>query len=317
MLTGLDASNDRFLTALNLIAAQAERAQRQISSGRRLTAPSDDPGQVTQLLITRAELEQTQQITTNLAQAKAEVDSAEQSLEDSVSMLQKANQLGVQGATGTQSPAQRTSIAVSVQAAFEHLVADANTMVGGRRVFSGDNYSVAAYSVDFTQPHGVTAYAGDIATREMLHPSGTRFLISRPADEIFDNTAPGTSVFAAVNALRVALENGPTVLEGDPAYNAQYAAQTAAIDAALVQVRSAQDHLNSQLSYYGTVQNRVDEAIDSANKLVVRQQTSLSGIEDADIAQAALDLSQSNTHLSAAMAARALRGSRSLFDYLG
>jgi flagellar hook-associated protein 3 FlgL len=317
MISGLDASNDRFLAALKAIEARAELAQRQISSGKKLETPSDQPDQVIELLLARSQLGQTQQITTNLGRAKAEVDTGEQALEDAVSVLQNVNTLGVQGATSTQTPAQRQTIASNVEAALEHLVEDADTTVEGRHIFSGDNYSAAPYSVDLTQAHGVTAYAGGAATREMLHPSGTRFAISKSADEIFDSSASGASVFAAVNALRLALQNGPTVAEGDPAYNAQYSAQTDAIHAALTQISSAQDHLNDALSYYGTVQTRIQEATDTASKLEVRQKTSLSDIEDADLVQAALDLLQANTHLSAAMSARALRGNKSLFDYLG
>lgn len=245
------------------------------------------------------------------------MDTAERVLENAVKMVETVVTAGVQGATGTVTVAQRNTIAVTVSGALEQLVAIAGTTVEGRFVFSGDNYDAVPYSVDLTQPNGVSAYAGGAATREMMHPSGYRFLISRSADQIFDNAAPGASVFAAVNSLRAALENGPTVPVGDPDYQAQYSAQTAAIDAALNLVRTAQEHLGNQLSYYGTVQNRVQEAIDTASKLQVRQKEDLSAIQDADITEAALALTQATTQRDAALAARARIGNKSLFDYLG
>jgi flagellar hook-associated protein 3 FlgL len=317
MVNGLDASTQRFLIALEKINQRAVRAQQQISSGKKITSASDAPDQVSPLLMARASLEQTKQINTNLGLAKSEVDSAEQALSSAVDVLQRVNELGVQGANSTVSPAQRSTIAIEVTSALEHLVAVSATAVQGRYVFSGDSYSDMPYTLDLAQPNGVSAYGGGLATRQIQHPSGTRFTISKSADEIFDDTADGASVFGAVNQLRLALENGPTVPLGDPDYATQYQAQTDAIGAALTSIRAAQDHLNNELSYYGTVQNRISEAINIGSKLAMRQTAALSEIQDTDLPTAATELSLATTHRDAALSSRALMGSRSLFDYLG
>lgn len=317
MITGLNATTERFLAALTRIDARSSRAERQISSGRKLESPSDEPDQVSGLLIARAQLEQTIQIRTNLERAQAEADTAGQAIATAVKVLERVNTLAVQGATSTQTPAQRKITAQEVRAALEQMVNIASTTVEGRHIFSGDDYRNAPYSVDLTRPHGVSAYAGSQATREIMHPSGTRFVISRSADGIFDNPAPGASVFAAINNLRIALEAVPTVPVGDPAYNAQFEAQSNAIGSALAEVRSAQDHLSGELSHYGTIQNRISEALETTHKLELRQQSELSAIQDADVTQAALELNQANTHKEVAMAAHARTAGKSLFDYLG
>jgi flagellin-like hook-associated protein FlgL len=151
----------------------------------------------------------------------------------------------------------------------------------------------------------------------MMHPAGTRFALSRTAQEIFDSSEAGKNVFAAVNALRLALTNGPTVPEDDPDYGTQLAAQTAAVGDALLAVRQARDHLSAELAHAGVVQNRVEEAIQFASKLELRQRTALSNLQDADVAAAALELTQAQTHQEAALQARAMLPTSSLFDYLG
>jgi flagellar hook-associated protein 3 FlgL len=317
MITGLNASSDRFLTALSSIEARAARAGRQIGSGRKMETASDQPDQVSGLLIARAQLEQTRQVAANLGRAKAEADTAEQAIATAVRVLERVNTLGVQGATSTQTPTQRLVTAQEVRAALEQIVNIAGTLVEGRHIFSGDDYRSAPYAVDWTQPHGVSSYAGSPATREIMHPSGTRFVISRSADQIFDNSAPGASVFAAINNLRIALEAVPTAPVGDPAYNAQFEAQSDAIGAALADIRKAQDHLGGELSHYGTIQNRLEEALETTHKLQLRQQTELSAIQDADIAEAAIQLNQAQTHKEVALAAHARMAGKSLFDYLG
>jgi flagellar hook-associated protein 3 FlgL len=317
MITSLDVSNLRFLEAVNRIQNTAEQAQRQIGSGLRLQSPSDDPADVSASILTSAELNQTVQVQTNLGRATSEANTAEQALENATSVLQDVNTLGTQGLSGTQAPAQLSTLSTQVQADLQQLVAASSTTVEGRYVFSGDDYMVAPYTVDATQPNGVSPYAGSAATRQIMDANGATFPISESGDQIFDNASPGASVFGAVHALQVALANVPTVPEGDPAYNGQYTAQMTAIQAAMAQLGAAQTQLGGVLSFYGTVQDRLQTATTTASQLQVTQQTDLSNVQDADAAQAALNLSTANTHLQAAMSARAMRSNKSLFDYIG
>lgn len=317
MIDAIDPSAGRFLADLERIRLRAERAQQQISSGLRVSAPSDDPDHLQDLLVTKAHLEQVVQMRRNLDRAKAEADTAEQALSAAMTLMDEAAKIGVQGATSTASPATRETLATAVQGLLDQLVALADTNAERRYLFSGDSDQVAPYAVDLAQPNGVSAYAGSAATREMMHPSGTRFALSHTAQEIFDNSDSTKNIFAAVNTLRLALANGPTVPEGDLDYNNQLQAQAQAVQAALSQVQTARDHLSQELSYAGTVQNRVDGAIDSAAKLELREQTALSNWRDADLAAAALELNQASTHQDAALAARAMLPQRSLFDLLG
>lgn len=316
MISGLDAATNRFLAALSDIESRATEAERKISSGKRLAYASDEPDQVSPLLLARARLLNTQQISKNLSRAQAEVDSAEQALSVAVTALERALQIGVQGATSTQTPSQRYTDSVEVEGVLQHLVSVANTTVEGRYIFSGDQYNNVPYTLDLSQPNGVSAYGGSEATRQLVDSSGVRFSVARSAQDLLDD--PAASVFAAVNQLRLALINGPTVPEGDPLYSDQYKAQSDAIDAALLAIKDAQTALANQVSYYGTVQNRMTEAINTAKKLELRQTTELSDIEGADIAVAATELTQAQIHRDAALSARSIRMSnKTLFDYIG
>jgi flagellar hook-associated protein 3 FlgL len=315
MLHAMDAATQRFLADMGRIDDRIDRANREITSGRRITQASDAPGDVGAVLRLKSRVDMIEQCQTNLQQAKSETDTAEQSLETAVSVMERVRQLAAQAVTETETPEARQTIGVELRALRDQMVSIAGTMSEGRYVFSGDDDQVAPYAVDDTQPNGVTAYTGAPSTRQMLHPSGATFGIARTAQEIFDN--PAASVFGAITALIRAVENGPTVAPGDPLYNGQYDAQTDAINAALGLVGGAQDHLNAELSFYGTVQNRVSEAINSAAALDTREKTELSRLQDADIVQSITDLNQAITHREAALNARARMPNSSLFDYLG
>ena len=88
------------------------------------------------------------------------------------------------------------------------------------------------------------------------------------------------------------------------------------IRTALESLGVAGDHLNTELSYYGMAQGRIDAAIGRARQMDVRYQTELSGQRDADIVAATLELNQEQLHQQAALAARARQPAGSLFDYI-
>jgi flagellar hook-associated protein 3 FlgL len=299
MINSVNSSADSFLLDIDRLQAKAERAQRQISSGLRVTKPSDDPDSTGAIVQSGSDIARNQQIGRNLDQVKVEVDTAEQALQASVSTLEQINVVGAQGANFDQTAATRNNLAVQVQNLLERLVGSANTSVAGRYVFSGDSDQTAPYGIDLTTVTGTTPYAGSAATRQVEDPRGGKFATSQSGQQIFD--AAGGSVFAAVNALRVALlandQNG--------------------ITASLASLKAAHDHLSDSLSYYGTVQNEVDDGITAAKTLDVRLRSQLSNLRDADLAGASTDLLSAKLNLDAAFSARARVPKTSLFDYLG
>jgi flagellar hook-associated protein 3 FlgL len=302
MIRQLDSQSERFLDDLRRTQQRADRAQREISSGRRLNAVSDDPGQVAKLIEARAELRRAEQARASLGLVKGEVDTAEAVLREAVSALDRIQVLGAQGANTNMSADNRRTIAGQVSSLLAQLVDATRTSVAGRYLFSGDADGAAAYTFDpLQQPYPVSAYQGTASTREILHPSGTRLAVARTAQQIFDDADPARNVFQTVNNLRLALE----------------ADDTAAIAAAMAELKTASAHLNNELAFYGAVQSQVDQAVSFAGAQQLRLRTQISGIEDADVTGAILELQQARFQQESSLSARAHAGRRSLFDYLG
>lgn len=300
MTNGIDASTAKFLTDLANVQARSERAQRQLSSGLKITVASDSPDEISKLLQTRVNLSHNTQVATNLGRVKFEVDTAEQALSDATTVLDRIKVLGAQGASGTQTASANRILAGEAGTLLDGLVALANTAVDGRYIFSGDSDRNAAYTRDSTQPNGVSAYAGTAATRQAQHPSGTRFIIAKSAQEIFDDPSPQKNVFGSANALQIALANN----------------DTAGIRTAIGNLTSASGHLSAKLAFYGTTQNQIQDARDHASKQDVRLKSELSNLQDADLTQAITELTQAKYTQQAAMQTRAAVPKTSLFDYL-
>ena len=301
MLSSLDPSAQQFLNGLSRIQDRMTQAQRQLTTGRRLTQVSDDPDQISTLLAARAHLESAKQTQPNLGRVKGEVDTAEQSLQSAVQLVENARTAAAAGDTSAATPASRAALADQIGSILQQLVAIAGTTVEGRFIFSGDRDQTAPYTIDLTQTNPVGAYQGSAATRLVADPNGTTFSVSQTAQTIFDSADPTTNVFATLNAARNALASN----------------NDAGIQAAVAAFPKVGTYLNSQLALYGTAQNRVAEATDFGQTLQTQLQTQISGLEDADLTQQILELNQGQTQQQAALESRARLPRTTLFDFLG
>lgn len=301
MIQFFDPATQSFLSGLNRIQARAQRAQRELTTGLRINTVSDAPDQISNLLEVRAQLDSAKQISANLGRVKTETDAAEGALQNGVKIIDNIITLGTQGQPNTITPETRAELGAQVGAALEQLVAVTSTSVEGRYVFSGDNDQQPPYTLDLTQPYPLSPYAGSAATRQVQHADGSLFSVSKTAQEIFDSSNAGDNVFLAVNDLRTALLNN----------------NQAGIDASLASLMNAGRHVNTELSFYGSVQNRVQSATDFASNYQTQLHTEMSGIEDADLAESITELSQASVQQQAALSAQAKLPKTSLFDYLG
>ena len=122
MISSLNAANSEFLANLNAIKVRMDRAQKQLSTGLRISEAADSPDQISELLSARSTLATTQTTNQNLARVKTEVDSAEAALQQASKAIESARVLGTQGATTSVSADTRKTLADQVGAVIEQLV---------------------------------------------------------------------------------------------------------------------------------------------------------------------------------------------------
>ena len=306
MIRNVNGSTDQFLGDLNRIQAVNDRAQRQISSGLQVEVPSDAPDEIRGILQMRAEIQQNTQIQTNLTTVKADVTTGDSAVQSAVTALDRVRTLGTAGAGDTSTAAQRATMAQEVGGLLETLVGLSRSSVAGRFIFSGDQPASPAYETDATSPTGVRRLlVTGGSTRQVQGVDGGSFPVALTAQNVFDNRNADDSVapdnvFAAVNGLKVALQNN----------------DTPGIQTALNNLQAAADHLNAQLGFYGVTENRIQDALDNAAKMQTQEKTSLGALVDTDLAAATTELALSSTHQQAALAARAKMPQTSLFNFL-
>jgi flagellar hook-associated protein 3 FlgL len=301
MLRPIDSHSERFLADIRLVDDRLRRAQRELSSGKRVHNASDAPADLPAILASRTELGHMVQVRANLGRVKAEVDTAEEAVRHAVDALDHALAIGSQGATGTATAEIRHVLAGEIRSVIEQISSIAGTKVEGRYVFAGDQDQNIPYTLDFSQANPVSAYGGSASTRETSHPAGTRFQVARTAQQIFDSPDPAGNVFQSLVALRDSLE----------------ADDIDAVRDAVANVLTASEHVNTELAAYGNIQGRIAEATEFATRQELLLKVRLSSLEDADLVQAATDLNEATFLRQTAFQAEAQRPRQSLFDFIG
>jgi flagellar hook-associated protein 3 FlgL len=300
MLSSLDPAAQQFLNTLNRIGDRMSRAQRQISTGVKITQVSDAPAAVPLILSARANVKSTDQILANLGRVKSEVDAGEQALQSAVQVFDQVQTLGAQGDTDTQTPEGRAVLAQQLDNLLQQLVGLAGTAVEGRYIFAGDSDQQIPYTYTAGQPVPVSTYLGSNSTRLAQHPNGTTFSVALTAQQIFDSADPTTNVFTAVQNLSAALlSNNITTIQ-----------------TAVNGLTKVGGYLNSQLAQFGNTQNKIAAATDFGKTLKVQLSAQLSNMEDADLTESILEMAQSQTQQQAALESRAKLPRSTLFDFM-
>src|SRR4051812_19129387 len=90
-----------YLKLIESAKAQQESALKQLSSGRRVTLPSEDPAAIASSITDASRVQCNDQYVESVSTVRDAVSVADSSLSSVVIALQRAIALGVQGGTGT------------------------------------------------------------------------------------------------------------------------------------------------------------------------------------------------------------------------
>jgi flagellar hook-associated protein 3 FlgL len=267
----------------------------QVSSGRRVNVPSDDPTAAAILVGNHARTDQADQYLRSITSIQSELQTADATLSSVVTTLQRAISLGVQGANGTLSDANRLSIAQDLSGIKQQLLGLANLSFQGRYVFAGTNSKTPPFVLDATQPSGVR-YDGNAGVNAVEVGEGFRVQVNVPGTQIF--AAPSGSVFQAISDLIVALQTNT------------------GIDTAVAEVRAGFDQVTSQRVFYGNSLNQIESQQMFLGNVKLQLASEDNKVGGADLAAALSRLSNAQNARTATLQAAAQISQVSLFDFL-
>ena len=130
---------------LNTNMMRLDQFQRQLSSGKKLNRPSDNPAALVKALRLRTSLNEGEQYLTNINESVSFLETTDAALYNVGEIMQRARELAVKAATGTNDPDAHNAIAKEIRELNDQLKIIANTTYGSKHVFAGTNVTEAPY----------------------------------------------------------------------------------------------------------------------------------------------------------------------------
>jgi len=277
----------------NLQNAMSEmgRLQDRVSSQKEITKPSDDPAAVANLLRVRQSMSANSQYSRNIADGQGWLNTIDSALSAVTSILHRARDLTVQGSNdGVLTTSQREAIASELDSLSEQLLAQANTSYLGRSVFAGNSDAGVAFQPDYSY----TGTPGSSVTRRVADESAVR--VDSDGAAVFGEGS--SSMFQLLKDIASDLRSGVSIAG---------------------RIDQVDTQLNATLTEQAVVGSRLN-GIEKAQSMNLDQSVALeaqrSGVEDADLSKAILDLKMQETSYQAALAVTARALPATLADFL-
>jgi flagellar hook-associated protein 3 FlgL len=293
------------LSDLNDIANKQDVTRRQMSSGKQITRPSDDPYGTARAMSLRGDLAQIKQHQRNVSEAQSWLSVTDTTLGSIGDLASHAKELLIQGATDTLPQTSRNAIADQIDQVIAGMKQEADATYDGRYVLSGSRTNTRPYDSTLTTGTGATAndaYSGDAASQLREIGPGVTLGVNVHGDEVLGG-APGS----AGNLLGVLRDVATHLRSGD----------TAALGNGDIKAVSDQiDNLLAVQARVGAGMNRLDTASSRLAQIEESTTSMLSNTEDADMAKTITDFSTQQAVYQSALNAGARIVQTSLLDFL-
>ena len=258
-----------------------------VSSGKRINNLSDDPVGLTQALNVKSTISNLEQMQRNISTGNSWLVSSESALTHVQDILSETKTLCIQMSNATIDSDQRVSAAETVQNLFDEIVSLANTNIAGSYIFSGSKTDTTPFSEDGTyngNSNAFTVKIGKDTTVEVGSDGGALF----------------GDILITMEGLKTSLTNND--LEG--------------IQDAMSDLDGHFDDISTKISDVGSKMNRMDIKEKIFEDIIFANTERLSEIEDADMAEAIMELKSREFAYQAALSSSAKLMTLSLIDYM-
>jgi flagellar hook-associated protein 3 FlgL len=284
---------DTVLRNLAQTLRRLDRVQNELSSGKRIAHPSDDPRGIGSALTLRSALATGETYLKTIDSSLSWLRATDATLGSATDLMQRARELAVQGSSDTLSSAQMAGIAAEVDQLLNQMVTLGNASSGGQRLFAGLRTDTNPFTLTAGPPTTVT-YNGDAGLMMREIDVGSTMSIN------VSGGGPFLPMMNSLIQLRDDLQAGNTT---------GVRSDIATLDAAI------EGLLGTRADVGGRV-NRLESAQARQQQVQVRLTEQLSTVEDTDYAEAITRFTVQENVYKAALAAGSRALQPSLFDYL-
>jgi flagellar hook-associated protein 3 FlgL len=287
----------------NLQSDQAKLSE-QISTGRRISSPSDDPVAAARALEISSAQNANKKFADTRQTAQLKLNTLESNLTSVTNLLVSTQSTLVGAGNATLSNTERGFIASELKGSLDALIGLANTQdASGNYLYAGFKSSTTPFIANAT---GAT-YAGDSNQQLLQVDSQRQMAVNATGDNVFQSG--GNDIFATLSNLVTLLNTPITDAASQAAYNT-------GISTAIGSLKGSVDTVLNVRANIGAKLNEIDNLDTAGSDRALQYSKSLSDLQDTDYASALSDLAKQQTIMEAAQKSFVAITSLSLFKLL-
>jgi flagellar hook-associated protein 3 FlgL len=284
---------------INTARQRLAAAQEQVTTGKRINRPSDDPNGTATVIRLQTRQTELEQLKRNAATASDRLNVADFAADSYQQQLDRARVLLAQGGSDAVEKIGRQAIAEQIENIRSQVLTLANTRHDDQYLFGGTRQDAPPVATD-----GTPAATPSGSVLIQVEPQAEPIVAGITTEALFAD-ATG-NVFDALSEVAAALRG-----TGDEA------ADRVAIFAGLDRLRELADQASLARTQIGASQAHLDVVLERLTQQELTVVESTERTESADFVRAATDLNNSQQVLEAILQANAPGRRRSLIDLLG
>lgn len=291
--------NDQAITRFNRITSDIQQTQDKVATGKKVLKASDDPVAAATISFVRDQKVMLDRFATNIDRAQTRLTLTENVVAESVNLLTRAYELGIQAKNDTLTAVDRRAISFEISQIRESMMSLANSKdVNGNYLFAGYRTNIQPF---VSNEAGEVTFAGDRGVHSV---------------QISDSLRANTGLDGADVFMRVDID-GTTKPFFDVLTSMERELQGGTINNDTVaELNACIDHFAVNQTRVGAELNKLDYQRSAMERRVLLMDENLSGLEDADLANLVSELQTMIVSRDAAQRSFVQIGQQSLFDYI-
>ncbi|MEK8131736.1 flagellar hook-associated protein FlgL [Paenibacillus filicis] len=293
--------NNQLLRNVNTNLTRMQGNQEQLTTGRRINRPSDDPVGMAFSLRYRSEQSATDQYKSNLDSAISALDYTDSMMGQANTVIQRVRELAVSGANGTNPQQALDSIRSEVDQLYTQMVSIGNSQFNGKYIFNGQMTDKAPYTEATASTDKVDSgeHLLNIGVGVQIASNQTGHAVFGPAD---DPANPGTkdNIFRVMKDLSAALGAG----------------DTNEVSVLIARLDKSNDQFLEARADVGAKMNRMELAQSRLEDVGVNLKTLQTKTEDADVSEVITNLKMDENVYQSSLSVGAKIISATLVDFI-
>lgn len=298
---------DRAASQIGTIQGSLSRTQEQLSTGKEIVRPSDEPDKAAVVTRLESALSKHDNYKSALNMVKTRLAFEETSLTSVSDALARVKELATQASNDTLGAQDRHSIALELKSLRDQILSYANTQdTNGHYIFAGGRGETPAFG---DNGKGQVDYVGDQSRTQVIVGDNRRLNANRAGSDVFTRVVRDDGKGGKVGAgFFQVLDDLTKSVEGS---------DRAGMKRGLNEVDQLNQGVTNGLAQVGADGGVVDAQTAVLEALTLQMKTTLSETQDLDYTTAITKMNRDQLALEAAQSSFAKISKLSLFNYLG